>query len=465
MAIAKEMGDELLKYDPDILVFEESPNEHPEAVQQVAERLGLQAIFYAQGGALLTRLPVVESRCGIPFSGDPKPEELFPEAKGKFVARAVLSWAGQDLVLYMAHLRHKADSASSALRQREITQLVQAMKDDKRKGASLLVLGDMNHGPDGPEYRQWIDAGYVDTFGMKGRGVAETRLYDGADKPPVKRLDYIFAAGPIVGQLLGARVLWEGRFRVDPDHPKPAYSLSDHVPLIGVFRPASGMPANTAIVPVARGKNWLRRHNAFVEIARKGGGAVVFFGDSITDHWRIEDPSRGGKAVWDEKLAPFGAVNFGISGDRTQHLLWRIRNGEIEGLHPKVLVVQIGTNNTGYEHDGIVPRNTPDEVVAGIAAIVRELRSTLPNSKILLLAPFPRGEPGSLARSQIQKIGAGIARLQDGSHVRCLDIGRDYLQSDGTISTSVMPDLVHPSAKGYEIWADAMEEPLAAMLR
>lgn len=465
MAMAREIGTELKKYVPDIVVFEESPNDYPEALHEMAARLGMKTVLFAMGGALFTRLPVLESHTGIRIEGDPKPEELFPEEKGKFVGRAVLSWAGQDLILYMAHLRHKADPASSALRQREITQLLRVMKDDKARGASLLVLGDMNHGPDGPEYRQWITAGYSDTFGMKGIGVAETRLYNGASKPPVKRLDYIFAAGPIVGQLVGARVLWEGRFRVEPGSAGPAYALSDHVPVIGVFRRKDVQAINTAVVPVPRGENWLRRHDAFVKAAKQGGGRVLFLGDSITDHWRKDNPAAGGKDVWDKELAPLGAVNFGISGDRTQHLLWRIKHGEIAGFRPEVVVLQIGTNNTGYEHDGMTPRNSPIEVVAGITAIVEELRSKLPEAKILLLAPFPRGEPNDPTRAQIKEISDGIAKLQDGIHVRYLDIGGHFLGVDGRILPGVMPDLVHPSRKGYEIWAAAIRGPLVTMMR
>ena len=223
--------------------------------------------------------------------------------------------------------------------------------------------------------------------------------------------------------------------------------------------------ANTAIQPEPREANWVKRHEGFVEIARQGGVDVLFLGDSITDGWRRLERG-GGKAVWDQAFAPLRAANFGISGDRTQHVLWRLQNGELNGIKPKAIVLMIGTNNTGFERDGKTPRNTPAETVEGVAAILKLLRQELPATKILLLAVFPRGEkPDHPQRLQVAEINRGIMRLADGKAVHCLDIGPKFLAPDGTLPKEVMPDFLHPATKGYEIWAAAIKDLLAALLR
>ena len=222
--------------------------------------------------------------------------------------------------------------------------------------------------------------------------------------------------------------------------------------------------ANTAIQPAPRDPSWVKRHEGFVEIAKQSGVDLLFVGDSITDAWRR--PAPGGKAVWDQHFAPLRAANFGISGDRTQHVLWRLQNGELDGIKPKAVVLMIGTNNTGFERDGTTARNTPAETAAGVSAIVQTLRAKLPQAKILLLAIFPRGEkPDHPQRKQIAEINASIAKLADGRNVRFVDIGDKFLAADGTLPKELMPDFLHPVEKGYEIWARAIKEPLAAMLK
>jgi lysophospholipase L1-like esterase len=222
--------------------------------------------------------------------------------------------------------------------------------------------------------------------------------------------------------------------------------------------------ANTAIVPVPRDPAWVKRHEGFVEIAKQGGVDVLFVGDSITDAWRREPP--GGKKAWDAHFAPLRAANFGISGDRTQHVLWRLENGELQGVKPRAVVLMIGTNNTGFERDGTTPRNTPAETAEGVAAIVKTFRTKLPSTKILLLAVFPRGEtPDHPQRKQVTEINRLIAKLADGNNVRYLDIGEKFLARDGTLPKEIMPDFLHPAEKGYEIWAAAIKEPLAALLK
>jgi len=217
---------------------------------------------------------------------------------------------------------------------------------------------------------------------------------------------------------------------------------------------------NTATNPAPREPGWVRRHEGFVKQAQQGGIDILFLGDSITDGWR----NRGAN-IWNQKYAPRHAANFGIGGDRTQHVLWRIDHGELDGIHPKVVVLMIGTNNTGKERDHQTPCNSVPEAAEGVQAVVNAIRARLPDSKILLLAIFPRGTLDDPQRAQVALINTLIAKLDDGKTVKFLDIGSKFLAADGTLPQSVMPDLLHPDAKGYQIWADAMEPALDEMLK
>ncbi|HTT57611.1 MAG TPA: platelet-activating factor acetylhydrolase IB subunit [Opitutaceae bacterium] len=228
---------------------------------------------------------------------------------------------------------------------------------------------------------------------------------------------------------------------------------------------AVALRANTATEPAPKDARWMQRHAAFVAEAKQGGIDVLFLGDSITDFWRDTNPQRGGQAVWDRDFAPLHAANFGISADRTQNVLWRLEHGEADGYQPKVVVLMIGTNNTGLERDGVTPRNTTPEVIEGVTAVVHELRVRFPEAKILFLAIFPRGEKNDPQRAQIAAVNRELAKLHDGKHVFWLDIGARFLDAGGNLPRDIMPDLLHPSLKGYEIWADAIREPLRQLLQ
>jgi lysophospholipase L1-like esterase len=217
---------------------------------------------------------------------------------------------------------------------------------------------------------------------------------------------------------------------------------------------------NTAIVPTPRDAQWVARHDSFVQEARKGGIDILFLGDSIIDFWR-----ERGLNIWNKHYASRRVAAFGIDGDRTQHVLWRMDHGGLDGLAPKVVVLLIGTNNTGREKDTGNIRNTVPEAIAGVQAVVRKLREKLPRSKILLLAIFPRGLPDNPQRAQVAQINTVIAKLDDGKMVKFLDLSPKFLEADGTIPDRIMPDLLHLSEYGYQIWAEAMEPTLAEMLK
>jgi lysophospholipase L1-like esterase len=216
---------------------------------------------------------------------------------------------------------------------------------------------------------------------------------------------------------------------------------------------------NTATNPVPRDEKWVKRHEGFLAQAKANQINVLFLGDSITDFWQTR-----GSNVWNQYYAPRQAADFGISADRTQHVLWRIAQGELDGLKPKVVVLLIGTNNTGKEKTSDKIRNTTEEAIEGVTAVVKAVHAKLPGSKLLLLGIFPRGEANDPQRQQIKEINSAIAKLADNSSIVYLDIGDQFLSADGSLSKEIMPDLLHPSEKGYAIWAKAMEPTLAAML-
>lgn len=198
---------------------------------------------------------------------------------------------------------------------------------------------------------------------------------------------------------------------------------------------------------------WNQMHESFLKRAKEGKVDLLFLGDSITQGW-------GGNPVWQKQYAPLNAANFGIGGDTTQNVLWRITNGELEGIAPKAVVLMIGTNNFGLHGDA------PEAVVRGNAAILKTLRGALPKAKILLLGLFPRDEKaGTDFRNRIQKTNAGLAKLADGKSVVSMDIGAKFLQPDGSLSKEIMPDFLHLSEKGYQIWADAIDPALKGLMK
>ena len=202
---------------------------------------------------------------------------------------------------------------------------------------------------------------------------------------------------------------------------------------------------------------WNKKHKANLARAKAGKIDLLFLGDSITDFWATK-----GKEVWDKTYGNMNAADFGISGDLTQHVLWRINNGgELDGISPKVVVLMIGTNNYLY---------TGEHILGADTEIVKELHEKLPTTKVLLLGIFPRGaDPNDPKwgpiREKFKVINKGLAALDDGDKTRFLDIGDKFLDADGKIPPDIMPDALHPSAKGYQIWADAMAPLLNQMMQ
>jgi lysophospholipase L1-like esterase len=214
-------------------------------------------------------------------------------------------------------------------------------------------------------------------------------------------------------------------------------------------------PVNTAVVPAPRTGSITNRQSLVLQRAKDAPGDydVEFIGDSIMQGWE-----GGGKNVWQEFYGKRNAINFGVRGDRTQHVLWRIEKGQLDGIKAKVAIVMIGTNNSGNND------NTESDILAGVTAIVQEIRNRQPDTKILLLAIFPRGKTFSPQRGKILQVNEALARLDDGQHVFFLDLGPQFIENDGSIAPSMMRDALHPGEAGYRVWANAMEPKLKELL-
>jgi hypothetical protein len=209
-----------------------------------------------------------------------------------------------------------------------------------------------------------------------------------------------------------------------------------------------------------------KRHADFLASGKEGPMGVLFLGDSITEGW-TKAPH-----IWEHYYGKMQPANFGIGGDQTQHVVWRIENGELDGIHPKVVVLMLGTNNSGS--------HTADEIAAADKKIVAMIRAKIPETKVLLLAIFPRGPSkdrqtnavtertiglAAKAMATITAANDQLAKLDDGVNIRYLDVGKKFLGDDGKIPSIIMPDQLHPTAAGYQLWAEAMQPLLVEMMK
>jgi lysophospholipase L1-like esterase len=265
---------------------------------------------------------------------------------------------------------------------------------------------------------------------------------------------------PLHTLFLGAAFLGASAFAAD-EAKKPVADAKPAAKAPAAKAPAVKLPAQPADVAAPKLGNdgqpqpgFLKAHESFVALAKKGEAQVVFLGDSITAGW------NGQKALFEKEYAQYKAVNFGIGGDRVQHVLWRVENGEFEGIKPKAVVLMIGTNNVGNA------AHTPELIANGIKKIIEAIHQRSPDTKVLLLAIFPRSaKPTDAARVKNEKVNALIAKFNDGKKVHFFDIGAKFLTADGTLEKSVMPDLLHLNAASYQVEADAIREKLSSLVK
>ncbi|WP_153886242.1 GDSL-type esterase/lipase family protein [Aliiglaciecola lipolytica] len=202
-------------------------------------------------------------------------------------------------------------------------------------------------------------------------------------------------------------------------------------------------------------KWWVARHDEkLVEKQKMQSVDMVFIGDSITHAFDYKS-----KAIWEQYYAPRNALNIGFNGDRTEHVLWRLQHGAIDNIQPKLVVLMIGTNNTGHRQD------SPEDTASGIKAILKEITRKLPDTQVLLLAIFPRGEtPDSPLRKINDTVNNIIQEYDDGDRVHYLNINHVFLDANGNLSRDVMKDLLHPNKDQYEHWAKAIEPMIENLL-
>jgi lysophospholipase L1-like esterase len=199
---------------------------------------------------------------------------------------------------------------------------------------------------------------------------------------------------------------------------------------------------------------WLPRHEEKLREAGRDTASLLFLGDSITQGWE-----SSGNKIWTKNYSALGAYNLGFSGDRTENVLWRIENGEMQDLNPKLTILMIGTNNTGHRQD------SPQCVAKGIQLIVDKTTHQLPETKLLILAIFPRGEtPDDPLRQLNNEINEEIRKLADNQRIFFEDINQTFLDEKGILSEKIMPDFLHPNEVGYSLWAEAMSPIMLKLL-
>jgi lysophospholipase L1-like esterase len=215
--------------------------------------------------------------------------------------------------------------------------------------------------------------------------------------------------------------------------------------------PSDPRTAESAVTPVEKS-----RHTEFMRQIKAGKGDFdfVLIGDSITDHW----PSHGKDSY--ARFAPWKPLDLGVSGETTEEVLWRLLNGELDGIHPKVVMIMIGTNNIGHYGD-----EKPEWVAAGIKKIIETVRAKQSQAKILLLAIFPReASPQGAQRQRNNQVNSMLPALADGKNVFFQDIGPKFLDPQGNLSKEIMPDGLHPNDQGYRIWIEAVRPKLEELM-
>lgn len=235
---------------------------------------------------------------------------------------------------------------------------------------------------------------------------------------------------------------------------RPKYAAAVSLVLSSVCLASNGWASDATTQPSPREGNWMKRHEGINQHAKENKWDLVFIGDSITDGWQ-----GAGRKVWQEFYGKRNAGNLGIGGDQTQHVVYRLENGNLAGQSPKLAVIMIGTNNLGGNRFG------PADTIEGVAAVVESVRKASPDTKVLLLGVFPRGQAADDPyRPKIREVNQGLSEMADWETVHYLDIGHVFLEEDDTLSKEIMPDFLHLSPQGYKRWAKAIESKVAELL-
>jgi lysophospholipase L1-like esterase len=195
-------------------------------------------------------------------------------------------------------------------------------------------------------------------------------------------------------------------------------------------------------------------HDQLVEKAKKGGIDIYFEGDSITRRWGTSDPQyKENLENWNTNFFGWNAADFGWGADLTQHILWRLENGELDGVNPKIIVLLAGINNVGTSPGG---DEKVEDITRGLKAIVDVCQRKAPNAVIILTGLFPRNDNMAVI-PLINKINDNLARMADGKKIRYLNVNDKLADHDGRLFAGMSKDRLHPTVKGYQIWADGLK--------
>lgn len=208
-----------------------------------------------------------------------------------------------------------------------------------------------------------------------------------------------------------------------------------------------GSPSALAVKKVE--KYYREKHERIIKRSKEAGIDLLFIGDSITEHW-LDD----GRVAWDSAFGKWKPGNFGLSGDTTYGVQWRIEHGALDNLHPRVAVLLIGTNDLSVGE-------TPETTAANIGKVVRKIKEKLPDAKVIVLGILPRARARDEIRQELAAVNSAVSKLDNGKDVLFVDIGKEFLDAAGEISAEIMPDSLHLSGRGYQVFADALKPVLS----
>lgn len=312
------------------------------------------------------------------------------------------------------------------------------------------------------------DAKWVDAHGSFMAAVLAGPVYRLLGKRDLGTpSNYLTDPMPPVGQLIGGELAWrqhEGGHDITPNWPTFFEWVGRYIKAPAVPQPATNTTgkAPTEVATPRADANSQLAHEQLVRKARQGGIDLYFLGDSIVRRWGTSDPQYAPLLKnWNQNFYGWNAGNFGWGADRIENILWRVENGELDGVNPKVIVILAGTNNIGSQGGD---EKLVSDVTKGIAALVRACQSRAPRATLVLTGIFPRDYNPS-AGPLIKRINLELARLADGKRVRFLNVNDRLTDPNGRLREGMMnPDQLHPAVKGYQVWADALRPMLTELL-
>jgi lysophospholipase L1-like esterase len=285
-------------------------------------------------------------------------------------------------------------------------------------------------------------------LGAKGLGVNED--YHRAKMPPVNT------------GLLDGLLAWRQHDAGHTDAPNWKYFIPWVDRLLSYHATPWELPADQAVFRTDA--NSLVAHSQLIKKAKQGGIDVYFEGDSITRRWGATDyPDL--LANWKRNFFGWNAADFGWGGDRTQNILWRLENGELDGVNPKVVVLLAGANNVGSQSVPEQAREASDEITRGLQAILRVIQTKAPAATVIVMGIFPRND-NIASLPIIDSINHNLSKLADGQKIRYVSINEKLADSNGKLFDGMMnaKDKLHPTVKAYQVWADALKPVFTTLL-